>query len=40
MGYDEAVEVVVEVGSVGNNSLSIDVSGFSSILGSKTKIFS
>jgi hypothetical protein len=37
MGYDEAVEVVVEVGPVGNNGLSIDVSGFSSLLDSKTK---
>jgi hypothetical protein len=36
MGYDEAVEVV-EVGSVGNNGLSIDLSGFSSLLSSKTK---
>jgi hypothetical protein len=37
MGYDEAVEVVVEVGSVGNDGLSINVSGFSSLLSSKTK---
>jgi hypothetical protein len=37
MGYDEAVEVVAEVGSVGNNGLSIDTSGFSNLLGSKSK---
>jgi hypothetical protein len=37
MGYDEAVEVVAEVGSVGNNGLSIDTSGFASLLGSKSK---
>jgi hypothetical protein len=37
MGYDEAVEVVAEVGSVGNNGLSIDTSGFSILLGSKSK---
>jgi hypothetical protein len=39
MGYDEAVQVVAEVGSVGNNGLSIDTSGFSSLLSSKTKNF-
>jgi hypothetical protein len=37
MGYDESVQVVAEVGSVGNNGLSIDTSGFASLLGSKTK---
>jgi hypothetical protein len=37
MGYDEAVQVVAEVGSVGNNGLSIDTSGFSSLLSSKSK---
>jgi hypothetical protein len=37
MGYDEAVQVVAEVGPVGNNGLSIDTSGFSSLLSSKTK---
>jgi hypothetical protein len=37
MGYDEAVEVVAEVGSVRNNGLSLDTSGFSSLLGSKSK---
>jgi hypothetical protein len=37
MGYDEAVEVVAEVGSVGNNGLSIDTSSFASLLGSKSK---
>jgi hypothetical protein len=37
MGYNEAVLVVAEVGSVGNNGLSIDTSGFASLLGSKTK---
>jgi hypothetical protein len=37
MGYDEAVQVVVEVCSVGNNGLSVDTSGFSSLLNSKTK---
>jgi hypothetical protein len=37
MGYDEAVQVVAEVRSVGNNGLSIDTSGFSSLLSSKTK---
>jgi hypothetical protein len=39
MGFYEAVQVVAEVGSVGNNGLSIDSSGFSSLLGSKTKNF-
>jgi hypothetical protein len=37
MGYDEAVEVVVEVGSVGNDGLSVNVPGFSDLLGSKMK---
>jgi hypothetical protein len=37
MGYEESVQVVAEVGSVGNNGLSIDTSGFSSLLSSKTK---
>jgi hypothetical protein len=37
MGYDEAVQIVAEVGSVGNNGLSIDTSGFSNLLSSKTK---
>jgi CBS domain containing-hemolysin-like protein len=37
MVYDEAVEVVVESGSVGNNGLSIDTSSFSNLLGSQSK---
>jgi hypothetical protein len=36
-GYEEAVEVVAEVGSVGNNGLFTDTSGFASLLGSKSK---
>jgi hypothetical protein len=36
MGYDEAVQVVTEVGSVGNNRLIIDTSGFSSLLSLKS----
>jgi hypothetical protein len=37
MGYDEAVQVIAEVSPVGNNCLSIDSSGFSSLLSSKSK---
>jgi hypothetical protein len=37
MGYDEAVEVVVEVGSVNNDGLSINVPSFSDLLSSKMK---
>jgi hypothetical protein len=37
MGYGEAVEVDAKMRSVGNNGLSIDTSGFSSLLGSKSK---
>jgi hypothetical protein len=37
MGYDEAVQVVAEVGSFGNGGLTIDTSGFASLLGSKSK---
>jgi hypothetical protein len=37
MGYDEAVQVVAEVGSVGNGGLTIDTSGFAGLLGSKSK---
>jgi hypothetical protein len=37
MGYDETVQHVAEVGSVGNDGLTIDTSGFSSLLSSKTK---
>jgi hypothetical protein len=37
MGYDEAVEVVVEVGSVGNDGLFVNVPGFSDLLSSKMK---
>jgi hypothetical protein len=39
MSYDEAVQVVAEVGFVGNNGLSIYILGFSSLLRSKTKNF-
>jgi hypothetical protein len=40
MGYDEAVEVVVEMGSVGSEGFSLDTSGFSNLLGSQsTNIF-
>jgi hypothetical protein len=37
IGFDEAVQVVAEVGSVRNSGLTIDTSGFSSLLGSKSK---
>jgi hypothetical protein len=36
MGYHEAVQVDAEVCSVGNNGLTIDTSGFSSLLSSKS----
>jgi hypothetical protein len=36
-GYDEAVQVVTEVGWVGSNSLTIDTSVFSNLLSSKLK---
>jgi hypothetical protein len=37
MGYDEAVEIVVETGSVGSDGFTIDTSGFSNLLGSQSK---
>jgi hypothetical protein len=37
MGYDEVIKVAAEVGSFGSNGLSIDTSGFSSLLSSKSK---
>jgi hypothetical protein len=37
MGYDEAVQVVADVEFVGNCGLSINTSGFASILVSKSK---
>jgi hypothetical protein len=37
MGFDEAAQVVAEVGSVGNGGLSIDTSDFASLLSSKSK---
>jgi hypothetical protein len=37
MGNDEAVQVVAEVCSIGNNGLPIDTSGFANLLSSKIK---
>jgi hypothetical protein len=37
MGFDEAVQVVAEVWSVGNGGLSIDTYGFADLLSSKSK---
>jgi hypothetical protein len=37
MGYDEAVEIVIETGSVGSDGFTIDTSGFSNLLGSQSR---